>query len=54
MNKLPQAMIAGKDIRCPICGRKWGEISGNEEIKNFHVRCARKNHGLVHSFIVNV
>lgn len=52
--KLPQAMIVGKDIRCPVCGRKWGEISGNEEIKNFHVRCARKNHGLVHSFIVNV
>ena len=34
--KLPQAMIVGKDIRCPVCGRKWGEIHGaGEIIKNY-------------------
>ena len=37
--KLPQAMIVGKDIRCPVCGRKWGEIHGaGEIIKNYEVR----------------
>ena len=53
--KLPQAMIVGKDIRCPVCGRKWGEIHGADEIiKNYEVRCPRKYHGACHSFVVNI
>ena len=52
--KLPQAMIVGKDIRCPVCGRKWGEIHGADEIiKNYEVRCPRKYHGACHSFLHN-
>ena len=53
--KLPQAMIVGKDIRCPVCGRKWGEIHGaGEIIKNYEVRCLRKYHGTCHSYVVNI
>ena len=53
--KLPQAMIVGKDIRCPVCGRKWGEIHGADEIiKNYEVRCPRKYHSACQSFVVNI
>lgn len=51
---MEQAII-DKDgsIRCPICGRKNGELTGNETVKNFVVQCKRKIAGKPHSFIIN-
>lgn len=54
MEKIQQALIVGNDIRCPLCGRKWGAISGKETIINYKARCPRTIHGKCHWFIVNV
>lgn len=51
---LKQAVIIGNEIRCPICNKKFGEITGNVTIKNFKAQCARKIAGASHYFIINV
>lgn len=48
------AIIKDKEIRCPICNKKIGNISGNEVVKNFTMRCPRKLNGVAHEFIINI
>lgn len=56
IEKEPQAIIERGEIRCPVCGRKHGEITGNEEVKNFRMLCkgTRANRNQKHYFILNV
>lgn len=54
----PRAIICkDKDmvIRCPVCGRKCGELAGNETIKNFRMYCSGRGRkaGGGHFFILN-
>ena len=52
--KLKQAQIVkGKEVRCPVCGRKHGEVSEETVIKNFIIRCRGRKSGEAHCFIVN-
>ena len=41
-------------IKCPICGKKTGELTGNEVVKNFVVQCPRKIEGKAHRFVINL
>ena len=41
-------------IKCPICGKKTGELTGNEVVKNFIVQCPRKFKGKAHRFVINL
>lgn len=56
IEKERQAIIEHGEIRCPVCGRKCGEITGNEEVKNFRILCkgTRTNGNQKHYFILNV
>lgn len=56
VEQLPEAIITSdKTIRCPICGKKCGELTGNETIKNFKMFCRGRDKYLKnHFFIVNV
>lgn len=50
-----QAIITeDKKIRCPYCNKINGELTGNEEIHNFKVRCRGSNGRLEHFFMLNV
>lgn len=53
--RLKEAIITtdGK-IKCPICGKTNGMISGSETIRNYRIRCksSRRNHE--HYFVLNV
>lgn len=48
------AIINNGEIRCPICGKKVGCVTGKEEVKNFHMRCPRKLAGKSHEFIIDL
>ena len=43
-----------RDVRCPICNKKIGELTGNEVVKNFIVQCPRKIEGKAHRFVINL
>ena len=45
--------MKGKEVRCPVCGRKYGEVSEETVIKNFVIRCRGRKSGEAHCFIVN-
>lgn len=54
MEELKEAIITpDKKIRCPICGKVQGMLSGRETIRNFKIRCrsSRRNHE--HFFVLN-
>ena len=54
MAELPEALIERNEIRCPICGRKHGELSGNEIILGFKMFCRGKDrYDNRHFFLVN-
>lgn len=48
------AVIKNNEIRCPECGKKIANITGNETIKNFIIRCPRKICGKSHEYIINL
>lgn len=49
-----QAIIAeDKAIVCPYCLKKNGELTGNEEIHNFKIRCRGSNGRSEHFFVLN-
>ncbi len=39
-------------IRCPICGKVNGQISGSEFIYNYKVRCRGSRRGCEHYFLL--
>lgn len=43
-----------KEIRCPICNRKIGELTGKETVINFKMRCPKKIKGVAHEFVINI
>lgn len=51
---LKEAIIADKKIKCPICGKTNGMITGFETIRNYKVRCRGSRRGWEHFFVVNV
>lgn len=55
MPELQEAIITSdKIIRCPICGKKHGELSGNEIILGFKMFCRGKDrYDNRHFFLVN-
>lgn len=50
---MEQAKIINREIRCPICGRKHGELHGGESIVNLRVRCKGSKETKQHEFIIN-
>lgn len=54
VEQLPEALITRNEIRCPICGKKHGELTGNEVIKGFKMFCRGKDqYAPKHFFIIN-
>lgn len=53
MNNLRQAIIKDGKILCPYCHKVNGELTGDEEIHNFKVRCRGSSGRLEHFFILN-
>lgn len=54
MEKLKEAIVTPDNkIRCPICGKVNGMITGQEIVRNFRIRCkgSRRNHE--HFFMLN-
>lgn len=55
MEELRQAIITPDNkIRCPICGKTHGLVTGRETVRNFKIRCrsSRRNHE--HYFVLNL
>lgn len=50
---MEQAKIINREIRCPICGRKHGELHGGESIVNLRVRCRGNKETGQHEFVLN-
>lgn len=48
------AIIQNNEIRCPICNKKIGNITGNEKIINFRMQCPRKISGVSHEFVIDL
>lgn len=48
-----QAIIKNGEIRCPVCGRKHGEINEDTVIIGFKIQCRGRKGGAKHSFEVN-
>lgn len=54
MEQLPEALIVKGEIRCPICGRKHGELTGDEIILGFKMFCRGKDrYDNRHFFLIN-
>ena len=54
MERLPEALIVKGEIRCPICGRKHGELTGDEIILGFKMFCRGKDrYDNRHFFLIN-
>lgn len=51
---MKNAIIENNEIRCPICNKKIGYVTGNEEVRNFRMRCPRKLSGVSHEFIIDL
>lgn len=52
---LQEAVITpDKKIKCPICGKTNGMITGKETIRNFKVRCRGSRRGWEHFFLLNI
>lgn len=53
--RLKEAIITtdGK-IKCPICGKTNGMITGKEKVENFRIRCKSSRRGHEHFFVLNV
>lgn len=54
METYRQAIIKDGVIICPLCYKKNGELTGNEEIHNFKIRCRGSSGRLEHFFVLNV
>lgn len=53
--ELKEAIITeDKNILCPYCKKKNGELTGEETIRNFKIRCRGSNARLEHFFMLNV
>ena len=55
MDELKNAVITpDKKIKCPVCGKTCGMITGLETIRNYKVRCRGSRRGWEHFFMLNV
>lgn len=50
----PEAILINGEIRCPICNKKHGEITGNEIVKNYRTYCRGGVGTGKHYFIINL
>ncbi|MCM1026390.1 MAG: hypothetical protein NC432_08125 [Roseburia sp.] len=54
MEEIKQAIITeGGKIRCPYCHKINGELTGQETICNFKIRCRGSSSRLEHFFLLN-
>lgn len=53
MEAYKQAIIKNGAIMCPWCYKKNGELTGNEEVHNFKIRCRGSSGRMEHFFILN-
>ncbi|MDE7177070.1 MAG: hypothetical protein K2O59_04580 [Lachnospiraceae bacterium] len=54
MEILKEAIIApDKKIKCPICGKTNGIVTGQEIVRNYKIRCRGSRRGLEHYFVLN-
>lgn len=49
-----QAILQGKRILCPYCKKMNGQLTGQESVKNFRIRCRGSSGRQEHFFILNV
>lgn len=54
MEILKEAVIVDKTVRCPICGKLNGVITGEETVRNYKIRCRGSRKGFEHYFTLNV
>lgn len=55
MEILKEAIITpDKKIKCPICGKTCGMITGQETIRNYKVKCRGSRREWQHYFVINV
>lgn len=51
---LKEAIITtGGKIKCPVCGKTNGMITGQEKVENFRIRCKSSRRGHEHFFVLN-
>lgn len=53
MSNLLEARIVNGEIRCPYCGKKHGELSGNETVIGYKILCKGNKFTGKHYFILN-
>lgn len=54
MEELKEAIIGpDRKIRCPVCGKTNGMITGQEKVENFRIRCKSSRRGHEHFFVLN-
>lgn len=54
MEELKEAIITPDNkIRCPICGKVQGMITGRETVRNFKIRCRSSRRNCEHFFMLN-
>ncbi len=54
MEEIKKAVISkDKKIRCPYCGKLNGQLTGNEVIRNFKMRCRGSNGRMEHFFVLD-
>lgn len=54
MEQLKEAVITPDNkIKCPICGKTNGMITGQEKVENFRIRCKSSRRNREHFFLLN-
>lgn len=54
MEKLKEAIVTPDNkIKCPICGKTNGMITGQEKVENFRIRCKSSRRNCEHFFLLN-
>ena len=53
MEILEAVITPDKKIKCPICGKTNGVITGEETVINYKIRCRGSRKGWEHYFVLN-
>ncbi len=55
MGELKDAIILSDGrIKCPLCNKTNGMLTGNETVRNFKIRCRGSRRKREHFFMLNV
>ena len=56
LNGFKEAIITNKEVRCPVCGRKHFELTGDELVRNLKIFCKgnKQTKNNTHFFVLNI